>query len=338
MRNINSHLHEQELLRQTEPSMRFKNETNFTQWQKEARKKLMELLGLPLQKAAPLVSIEYDIEFEDYTEIRFLFQSEPDYFVPCHLLIPKGIQQPIPLTICCSGHGSGMHILLGRIKREIDAEKLAEWPQRAIALRAIKEKRAAFVLEPRNFGESSLEGFGTSCTESAKIALLNGRTALGERVWDVMRGIDVIEKHFPQIDLQDLMCTGNSGGGTTTYYLACLDERVKIAAPSCAGCNYEDSIAAMPHCMCNYVPGIRKYFEMGDLAGMIAPRRLIVAAGLHDRIFPIFGVKKAFEDIQRMYTAAGCKSNCSLVIGDSGHFYYADLIWEATRPAFSENK
>ena len=48
-------------------------------------------------------------------------------------------------------------------------------------------ERAAFVLEPRNFGESSLEALEPAVRNQPKIALLNGRTALGERVWDVMR-------------------------------------------------------------------------------------------------------------------------------------------------------
>jgi hypothetical protein len=328
MKNINTHVHEFELLKQTVPSMRYDGSMDFKEWQGKARQKLMELLGLPFEQVDSNVLIEYTVEFDEFTEIRFLFQSEKDYYVPCHLLIPKRVSLPAPLTLCCMGHGAGMHIALGRNKNEKDIKSLEEWPHRAMALRSIKEKRCALVMEPRNFGESSLQGYGTSCTESAKIAILNGRTALGGRVWDIMRLLDVVTEHFPQVDMNDIVCTGNSGGGTTTYYAACLDERIKIAAPSCSVCNFEDSIAAMPHCMCNYVPGIRKYFEMGDMAGMIAPRRLIVAAGMQDSIFPIFGVKKAFQDIKRVYAAAGCEENCSLVIGDSGHYNYADLIWE----------
>lgn len=56
----------------------------------------------------------------------------------------------------------------------------------------------------------------------------------------------------------------------------------------------------MYHCMCNDIPSIRKYFEMRDLAGLIAPRVLVVAAGKEDKIFPIEGKVRAFEQIQTM--------------------------------------
>ena len=80
--------------------------------------------------------------------------------------------------------------------------------------------------------------------------------------------------------------------------------------------------------MCNHIPGIRKYFEMGDLAGLIAPRRLVVAAGELDDIFPIDETKKNFETIKRIYGSLGVSENTSLVIGDNGHYNYADLLWD----------
>ena len=87
----------------------------------------------------------------------------------------------------------------------------------------------------------------------------------------------------------------------------------------------------MPHCMCNHIPGIRKFFEMGDLAGLIAPRMLVIAAGLKDAIFPIAGTRDTFDTICRLYQAAGVPERCALVIGDGGHYNYADLIWEKVR-------
>lgn len=194
-------------------------------------------------------------------------------------------------------------------------------------MRAVKEGRAALVIEQRNFGECSAKGYGTSCTEAGKIAILMGRTIIGERVWDSMRILDAVLENFENIDDSDIVCTGNSGGGTATYYLACFDERITAAAPSCSICTYEASIAAMPHCLCNHIPYIRKYFEMSDLACLIAPRKLVISAGENDRIFPIGATKQNFEEIKRIYKAVGAEENCALVVGPVGHFYYADLIW-----------
>ena len=58
---------------------------------------------------------------------------------------------------------------------------------------------------------------------------------------------------------------------------------------------------AMKHCSCNYIPGIRNYFNMGDLGGLIAPRPLVTVCGVNDSIFPIEGVEESFQLIQKGY-------------------------------------
>jgi hypothetical protein len=55
----------------------------------------------------------------------------------------------------------------------------------------------------------------------------------------------------------------------------------------------------MNHCVCNFVPNIAKYFDMGELGGLIAPRALIVVNGIKDDIFPDDGVREAFAIFQR---------------------------------------
>lgn len=327
IKTSNNHLYELEVVKNSKPRLAFDERADFLRWRKLAYDKLFELLGLPLE-AGSAFEIEYKTEKDGYTEYRFTVETEPGYHVPCHLLVPLDKEGKIPLTICLSGHGSGMHIALGVAKCERDAKSLEEWPHRAMAPRSIREGRAALVIEARNFGETSLKGIGTSCTEAAKIAILMGRTTIGERVWDAMRVLDAVAENFDMIDMENIICTGNSGGGTAAYYFSALDERITVCAPSCSICTYEGSIIAMEHCMCNHIPGIRKYFEMGDLSGLIAPRRLVVAAGELDDIFPIDETKKNFETIKRIYGSLGVSENTSLVIGDNGHYNYADLLWD----------
>jgi hypothetical protein len=162
------------------------------------------------------------------------------------------------------------------------------------------------------------------------VALLLGRTMIGERVWDVSRAIDVLGE-FPEIDVGRTACMGNSGGGTITYFAACLDERISVAMPSCYVCTFRDSIGMIDHCEDNYLPGILQFFEMGDLACLIAPRPLVVVAGRKDLIFPIDGVEETFDTIQRIYAAASAPDRCKLVVGPEGHRFYADLAWPSFR-------
>lgn len=323
----NTHKYEYARLTEHTPLLAYDSTGSYEKWRQTVKEKLNELLGLPLASCDPCLTVENRETVEDRIEIYFTVQTEPGYIVPCWLYIPVGVESA-PLTICLSGHGGGMHVAAGKAKNDKDRKSLEEWPHRAMGLRAIREGRCALILEARSFGEASLEGYGTSCTEASKIAILMGRTTIGERIWDAMRILDAVLDTFQEVEKENIVCTGNSGGGTATYYLACMDERIAAAAPSCSVCTYEASIAAMPHCMCNHIPYIRKYFEMGDLACLIAPRKLVVAAGAKDDIFPIDGVRKTFDTITEIYKAADAAENCALVVGDGGHLNYADHIWK----------
>ena len=70
---------------------------------------------------------------------------------------------------------------------------------------------------------------------------------------------------------------------------------------------------------------------MADLAGLIAPRPLIVVAGRADPIFTISGVEEAFDTIQQIYRAAGVPDQCRLIIGEGGHRFYAAQSWPVFR-------
>jgi len=331
------HEHNLSLLANMMPLMRYDGKEPFAAWQARAAQKLKELLGLPFHRCDNCFTVEYTKKRDGFTEIRFRFQSEEGYFVPCHLWIPEWANKPIPVVICLQGHSKGMHISLGRPKYPGDEESI-RGGDRDFAVRAIQEGYCALAIEQRNFGECGGTEEGPDCYNSSMTALLIGRTTIGERVWDVQRAIDVLEKYFSQVvDTNKIICMGNSGGGTTSFYVGCLEPRVKYIMPSCAVCTFEDSIAAIHHCSCNYIPNIRKYFEMGDLAGLIAPRYLVIVCGKEDPIFPYKGVQKTFELVKSLYKAAGAEDHCALVVGEGGHRFYADAAWPVMNAYINQN-
>lgn len=328
------------------PSMRWDGKSYLPLWQKNARGKLSELLGLnEIAKYAvyPEIEIEFDRYSEDLDcrEIRFRLATEENVTVPCHLCIPASSKEKLPIAITLQGHSSGMHISLGRPKYPGDKE-ICFGGDRDFAARALREGICAVTMEQRCHGENggspeTGENPADSCRQPAMRALLLGRTINGERIWDVMRLIDALEMYFSDIvDVDRLICLGNSGGGVTTIYAAALDERIKIAVPSCAVCRYADSIGAMLHCDCNYIPGIAKYFDMGDLCALVAPRNLIVVSGAEDDIFPIDGAKASVEVGRNVFTAYGKENSIVHVIGSGGHRFYADASWPHIHMAIKE--
>lgn len=326
---VNSLQHIKNIMPEIETKLAYQETADYAEWSETSREKLRELLGLPLTSCDNQFTIIDEKDFESYRQISFEFQSEPGHFVPCTMLVPKEMKAPVPGVICMQGHSTGSHISLGEARFPGDEPLIAGG--RDFARLAVQEGYCAIAMEQRYMGVlgQKEDGYPACMRENEVMAgLLIGRTAIGERVWDVQRLIDVIEKHLTQyIDIERLMCMGNSGGGTTTFYASCLDERIKLSIPSCSVCTYESSIVAMRHCTCNYVPHIRNYFNMGDLGCLITPRSLIVVCGIHDPIFPLEGVEESYAVIEKAYKAFGKEDKCCLVKGDGGHQFYPELVW-----------
>ena len=318
-----TYVYQKERARFVKPSMSY-NGGDFAAWQSVARNKLRDLLGMEkyVSPNTP-ATIEYDVQQDGFREIRFLMEAEKGYFVPCHLWLPDGIEHP-PVIICLQGHSPGMHISMARLKAPKEA-RLIEDGDRDFCVRAVKEGFAAVALEQRNFGELQGEG---KCLDSSLTAILCGRTTIGERVHDISVCIDTLQNQFAHlVDADKICCMGNSGGGTATAYAAALEDRIKLAAPSCAMCTYLDSIIDLEHCSCNYVPRVAEFFEMSDLLAMSAPKAFIQISGQEDPIFPIDGAKSVYEKGAEAYKQIGLADRCALVIGNGGHRFYADDTW-----------
>ena len=321
------------LTRNITPSFRYDYKEDFKAWKKRSQEKLLDLLGLPLEKAAcDNFKAEAPEIKGDLTYIRFTFESEDGYEVPACLVKKTDLSEKAPLVICLQGHSTGMHISLGETKYPTD--KIAGG--RDFAVRAAHEGCVAIAIEQRYMGVLGYGGVKGSpaCLSGedggghANGTLLIGRCAIGERVFDVMRTIDVALLNFANmIDEDKIICLGNSGGGTATFYASCLDERISISVPSCAVCTYEASIMPMNHCFCNYVPGIRKYFDMGDIAGIMADRKLVIVSGKDDAIFPIDGAKECYEMAKGVFNHIGTGDNVHHVVGNGGHQFYPDETW-----------
>lgn len=324
--------HHYRLIKDHKPEMRWDGIEDINEWKTRAKAKLAELLGLSeIEKyACPVeVEIEYDRYAEDLDarEISFVFKSEENVVIPCILSIPESAKgKKLPLMICIQGHSRGIHMGLGRSifpgdKQDIDAK----W-DRDYAKIALSEGLAVLSLEQRGMG---LNGGHPStgnprCTEVAKRAMMLGRTLIGERVWDIGRAIDALENNFSDlVDLDKILLMGNSGGGTATVYTAIFEDRIKIAIPSCAVCDWEDSIAIMSHCACNHVPYIAKYFDMGDLVAMTAPKREVIVSGAEDNGFLIDGAINSVAVGRRVYEAMGGCDKLIHVIAPGPHRFFA---------------
>ena len=313
-------------------SLAFDESKDYDAWREQLRQIFKELTGLcEIEKNAapdPALEIEFEEKKDGYTLTRFTFASEVGTRVPCYLLVPDTGKKAYPVAITLQGHSTGFHNSIGEIKFP---EKDTNYqPRGAFGLQAVKNGYAALCIEQRGMGErrpDEKKRDAKMCLYTAMTALMLGRTILGERMWDISKAIDVLEKFFPQCNTEEILITGNSGGGTASFYAACYDERIKLSVPSCAFCSYKASILDMFHCSCNYIPNAYRYFEMQDLSALIAPRPIAVIAGSLDPIFPIDGVREGYATLEKIYEKAGAKDACRMEVTPREHWWCEDIVW-----------
>lgn len=310
-------------LRAIKPKFSFDPTEDFARQKARLSEKLLELLKIPQADCNPTPIIQHeDNSHPDYDEIRFTFESERGIFVPAHLLLPKNRCDRLPLVICLQGHSPGMHVSLAR-EQYPSKTPMAVEGDRDFCIQAVGRGYAAIAVEQRGFAEL---GLGGACHELYFQLALMGRTLIGERIRDVISLIDAVEA-FPFIDRNRIGVMGNSGGGTSAYFAACVDERIKVSMPSSSFCTFADAWGSIRHCCCGYVPGILEYMEMPDMAMLIAPRHLVAVNGIADNLQPFAAAKSAFETVKEIYKAAGVPQNCDFVEGSQGHRFYAAEAW-----------
>jgi dienelactone hydrolase len=309
-------------------------------WRTTARTRLTKLLygSWKPQKIDPRAQLHKRTE----TSYDIEFFSEQDVLVTGRLTLPDN-DSPVPLLICLQGHtlnDQGQSVGVTSLFGEGSEEDREKYIHRGInfAEQAITQGYAVLAIEQRGFGDrkdqrdrSTQAHYGGRCHNPAMGALLFGRTIIGERVHDVRIAISVIaelvRKHNLPVDTNRTACVGHSGGGTTAYYASALDTRINAAMISGAVCQFDSSIAMIDHCVCNYIPNIRTWFEIGDIGCLIAPRTLVVVHGKKDPNFPIEGVRKAMKTVGRAYAAQKKPQRRVLVEGPGVHEFFPKEAW-----------
>lgn len=325
--NFSPIIKNREVLINTVPAFRYDPSTDFSEWQKAARAKLVSLLGIDkFESCAPEFRIDESKKYDSYSEHVFSICSEDDYRFTCTLRVPLNVEGKIPVAVCLFGHSDD---LAAAMTGENDRDLCAQALSRGYASLAVEQRDFdnCFAIKDVFLEEAFTRTTWCACYRSSMRAAMLGRSTMGERVWDVMRAIDAMLANFDCIDSNSIYVVGNSGNATAAYYSACIDERIS-AVIACSGvATWESSLATHSHCACNYVPKISNFFDMGDLGGLIAPRKLVLMGATEDKWFPESGLREAYKFVEKAYTAAGAADNCTLIIKDGPRRFYAEDAW-----------
>lgn len=300
-------------------------------WQQQLRSELYDLLTVDHQPGTPHVEILDTVDMGTHLRHYVHMTAGDGVVIPAYQFVPAQMDGPIGAVLCLHGHGPGK-VIPAAGDCDVKGNPVEVKGERDYAVQAVQQGYISIAPDLRGFGELMLDDDleadrGNSCLQLSMRAIMAGKTMPGMRVHDSMCWMDYL-RSLEQVDDERIHITGQSGGGTVTLFSAALDTRFAQAAPSCYFCTFAASILAMHHCSCNYAPGLLDLCEMYDVAGLIAPRPMLIIAGKHDPIFPIEGVYEAYEKLQAIYAEFGAQDNLELYVGPEDHRYYKARVWD----------
>ena len=103
-----------------------------------------------------------------------------------------------------------------------------------------------------------------------------GYSLAGLQTWNSIRALDWLTT-LPDVDPARIGCTGESGGGTQTFLLTALDDRIKVAAPVVM---VSDSFQG--GCVCENAAGLRLGTDNVEFAALCAPRPMMLVGATGD--------------------------------------------------------
>ena len=265
-----------------------------------------------------------------YTRQRITVQTAPGYRMPFFMLRPKG-DGPFTPVLAMHGHGYGKSDVCGVAENEGVAEH-QKGLNYCYGVHAVEHGYIVFAPDKRAFGETAEEldlgrGLRSSCNWLNMSATLLGLTEIGMHVWDNQRLIDYVQTRE---DCRDgaLGCFGVSGGGQATLWLAAVDDRVTAPIVSGHLGAFSSSILLTDGCTCNGVPGLLLWAEKADIAGLIAPRPLLIESGSDDGCYTRQSQLEAYRIVEQIYTVANARDRLDIDLYEGPHMWSGRMAWD----------
>ena len=243
-----------------------------SEWEDRAkaiREQILVSCGLwPMPEKTPLeAKIFGKVERDGYSVEKVYFKPLPGFYLAGNLYRPLGRGKgPFPAILNPHGHWKD-----GR---------MADTRDGSIAGRCISFARQgmiAFSYDMVGYNDTYFPDHGKLPPDKFYIrhrrfatnhtAMLWSISQMGLQTWNTIRALDFLES-LPDADRKRLACTGESGGGTQTFMLGAIDERLAVQAP----------IVMVSHsmqggCSCENVSGLRVEYSNMELAAAAVPGR-----------------------------------------------------------------
>ena len=291
--------------------------------QDRLRQKLLQMIGgLPAVKTDLHARVTGRIQMDGFSVEKLIFQSLPGVYVTALVYVPDDHSTKHPAVLVPAGHAPD-----------------GKFHYQALSQRLVGRGYVVISWDPVGQGERSQfwdasvgkSRYNLVCGEHAvvgNLAYLAGANLARWEIWDGIRAVDYLLTR-PEVDSERISITGTSGGGFQASLIAALDERIKVAVPSCY-------ISALPMRISNRIFADPDSDPEQDLFGMISsgmdhpgllllmyPRPVMVAAAVLD-FFPIEGTRKSVREVRRLYERFDRTDRIAMVEGYHTHQFSSE--------------
>jgi hypothetical protein len=262
---------------------------------------------LPMPDRTPLNAVVFgERKHDDYIVSKVYFESLPGFLVTGNLYKPVG-DGPFPAIVSPHGHWD-----YGRLENSA----VASVPGRSINL--ARQGFVVFTYDMIGYNDSRWYPHTPSHTFhdrefGGRRENLWGLTLAGMQLWNSIRAVDFLQS-LPMVARDRIGATGASGGGTQTFLLSAVDERIAAAAPV-----NMISLHMQGGCLCENMPGLRLDTNNVELAAVFAPRPLLMVSATGDWTNETMELE--YPEMQRFYDLFGAKDHVYGVRFNAPHNY-----------------
>ncbi len=238
-----------------------------------------------------------ELKRDGYSVSKVLLETLPGYYLGGNLFRPEGAG-PFPVVLKPHGHWT-----YGRLENQPlnSTQTLAV----NLALRGM----VVFAYDMAGYNDT----LQTPHRFSGKAEELWGFGPLPLQTWNSVRAVDFVES-LPYVDKSRIGATGASGGGTQTFILSAVDERIAAAAPV-------NMVSAIMQggCVCENAPGLRVGASNVEIAALTAPRPMLLVAATGDWTKNV--PREEYPAIRQIYDLFGKSELVSSEQFDAPHNY-----------------
>lgn len=311
---------------------------DFGQWKTEARRVLMECMqNLPPAPQKYNMTVVATERRDGYEARKIRFRLSEWYDAPAYLLVPDG-KGPFPAIVMLHDHGA--HFSIGKEKMVrpfgVPAEVVADaddWATRCYDGQYAGDYFArngyvVLAIDALFWGE---RGRKEGVNYDAQQALASNFMQMGAS-WGAFINIDDVRSaeflaSLPFVDKEKVGCLGFSMGAYRSWMLSALTDCIKASASVC-WMNTTEHLMTLTNnqnkggsAYSMLIPNLRRYLDYPHTASIACPKPTLFFNGSKDKLFPVEGVKDAYQTMRRVWQSRNADERLITKIWEEKHFF-----------------